>query len=169
MRNFLIIVMLSFKFTFICHAQIDAQALFKLPILTNSEMNAPTTTADEGTLIYNSDTKRVYQYDGTNWLKLVVETGIKEITADYTITANDNGYSINANSTTDINVTIPSGLDIGFKITVYQTGTGKITFIGSGTTIKNRLSRFKTAGLDAGVGVLCTGTDVYHITGDLRL
>ncbi len=46
-----------------CYAQIDTQALFKSPILTNSEINAPTTTSDEGTLIYSSDTKRVYQFD----------------------------------------------------------------------------------------------------------
>jgi len=152
------------------YSQIDANALFKLPILSNSEMNDPTTTADEGTLIYNSDTKRVYEYDGTNWLKLVVESGtIKEITADYTLVSGDDGFAINANSPTDINITIPSGLEIGYKVTVYQTGAGKVTFVGSGATVKNRLSRFRTAGIDAGVGILCTSTDTFHITGDLRL
>ncbi len=169
MRIFFLILIISFLSIFSTCAQIDAQALFKLPILTNAEMNAPTTTADEGSLIYNSDTQRVYEYDGTNWLKLVVEKGIKEITADYTLTANDDGFAITVNSATDINITIPSGLDIGFKTTIYQSGAGKATFIESGTTIKNRLSRFRTAGLDAGVGILCTNANTFHLTGDLRL
>lgn len=151
-------------------AQIDAEALFALPILSNTEMNAATTTPNEGSLIYNSDTNRVYEYDGTNWLKLVVEAvTIKEITGNYTLVEGDDGFAINANSGTDIDITVPTGLVTGFKVTVYQTGTGKVTFIESGTTIKNRLSRFRTAGIDAGVGLLSTSTNTFHLTGDLRL
>jgi len=65
-------------------------------------------------------------------------------------------------------LTIPSGLPIGFNISLYQIVSGEITIVGSGTTVKNRLLRFKTAGLDAGVGVICTAANIFYVTGDLK-
>ncbi len=37
-----------------------------------------------------------------------------------------------------------------------------------GVTVLNRLSRFKTAGKDAGAGLICTSTNNFHLTGDLK-
>ena len=93
---------------------------------------------------------------------------VKNVTANYTLLASDNGSVITVNSATDVNLTIPAGFDIGYNVSVYQIGDGKVTFVESGTTIKNRLSRFKTAGKDAGVGIIATATNIFHITGDLK-
>ena len=90
-------------------------------------------------------------------------------TTGYTLTAGDNGSVLTFDSATDVVLTVPSGLPIGFNVSVYQLGDGTVTFTASGTTLKNRLSRFTTAGKDAGAGVVATGTDSFHITGDLKL
>ena len=59
-------------------------------------------------------------------------------------------------------------MPVGYNVSIYQIGTGVVTIQGAaGVTVRHRLLRFKTAGQDAGVGVLSTGTDTYHITGDL--
>ncbi|MEX6625302.1 hypothetical protein [Tenacibaculum salmonis] len=88
-------------------------------------------------------------------------------TSDYTLTLSDNGNVLTFNSTTDITLTVPTGLPIGYNISIYQIGTGKVTIQG-GATILNRLSRFKTAGKDAGAGLIATGTNIFHLTGDLK-
>jgi len=108
-------------------------------------------------------------YDGSDWLKLVVEKEVvKSVSSSYTLTSDDDRKAIVMNSSSAVTLTIPSGFDVGYNVSVYQTGSGKITFQGSGTTLKNRLSRFKSAGKDAGVGILCTGTNIFHLTGDLK-
>lgn len=104
---------------------------------------------------------------GTDWVYPSLAT-IKALTASYTVVAADNGLIITINNAAATTLTLPSGLPIGFNISVYQIGAGNVTISGSGTTIKNRLSRFKTAGLDAGIGIVCTATNTFHVTGDLK-
>lgn len=124
---------------------------------------------NKGSIIYNTDVDRIYLYDGSKWLKLVVEKEIvKSISEDYTLSATDNGMALIVDSDSEVILTIPSGLELGYNISVYQTGVGKVKFQGSGTILKNRLSRFKTAGKDAGVGILCTSINTFHLTGDLK-
>ena len=103
------------------------------------------------------------------WKPLVFAAKVIEKTGNYTLTQGDNETIFTFNSSAAITLTIPSGLPVGYNVSVYQTGTGKVTIVGSGgTSIKNRLSRFRTAGKDAGVGIVSTSIDVYHLTGDLR-
>ncbi len=146
----------------------DANQLIQIHEVTNVEMNAITSPI-EGSIVYNTEEKRIYQYDGGNWLEIVVTTPtIKALTSSYTLTALDNGKVLTINSVGTTTLTIPSGLPIGFNISLYQIGNGKITIVGSGTTVKNRLQRFTTAGLDAGVGIVCTAVNVFYVTGDLK-
>ena len=93
---------------------------------------------------------------------------IKNITSNYTLLEAYNAHVITVNSATDVTLTLPAGLLEGFNVSVYQTGVGKVLFVGAGTTLKNRLNRFKTAGLDAGIGIIATATDIFHLTGDLK-
>ena len=103
---------------------------------------------------------------GTVWVdpKLV---SVVNKTTSYTLSAADNGKVFTFNSATAMTLTVPTGLTVGFNISIYQTGVGEVTITG-GATILNRLSRFKTAGKDAGVGLLITATNTAHLTGDLK-
>ena len=56
----------------------------------------------------------------------------KTISANYTLTAADNGYSILVlNAATAITITIPSGLPASMQVGFIQDGTGDVTFAGS--------------------------------------
>ena len=94
---------------------------------------------------------------------------VKVVTTNYTLLATDNGNVITVDSAGDVNLTIPDGLGIGFNVSVYQIGTGTVTLVSDGTNLRNRLNRFKTAGRNAGIGVLSTAMNIFHITGDLTL
>lgn len=89
-------------------------------------------------------------------------------TASYTVSASDHGSVITINNASATTLTMPSGLPIGFNFSIYQLGAGKITIAGASVvTIKNRLNRFRTGGLDAGVGLVITASNIAHLTGDL--
>lgn len=104
---------------------------------------------------------------GTNWIDPNTVTVVNK-TANYTLTIADNGKVFTFDSTIDITLTVPNGLPIGYNISIYQINTGEVTIQG-GATILNRLSRFKTAGKDAGAGLISTDTNIFHLTGDLKL
>ncbi|TMM56138.1 hypothetical protein FEE95_16045 [Maribacter algarum] len=151
-------------------AQIDPELLVNISSATSAEM-LNITTETEGSLVFNTDDKRIYEFDGINWLRLEVEGNalVENKTANYQITAIDAGKVFVFDSATDVSLTIPSGLSVGYNISVYQIGDGQVTIRGgSGVTIENRLSRFKTAGKNAGVGLICTASDTFHLTGDLK-
>ena len=151
-------------------AQIDAQSLMGLPVLTNDQMIDPTTTANAGTLIFNDTFKKVYEFNGAEWKQLLERPPTIHIkTGNYTATLLENNDVINFNSTTDVTLTLPEDLPLGYNISIYQLGNGKITIQGGGTAeVKNRLDKFQTSGEGAGVGVLQTAINVFHLTGDLR-
>ncbi|WP_108867290.1 hypothetical protein [Aquimarina aquimarini] len=168
MRKLLFLVL----FTSSIHAisQIDANALLVLPRATTADINSISTiTIQEGALIFDTDKKKVFEFNGTEWKELLTPPSVFPKTGNYTLTENDNGNILTFDSITDITLTIPNGLPIGYNISIYQIGNGKITISGAGgVTIKNRLLRFKTAGLDAGAGIVSTSTNVFHVTGDLK-
>lgn len=166
--NFIIYLLLLTSF--VTYSQIDGSLLLGLTNATSAEMNAVTNPSN-GSLIYNSDEQRVYQFNGSNWDELQIKKTptIATKTASYTLTVADNGNVLTFNSSTDITLVASAGLPIGFNVSLYQIGDGQITILGAaGVTLKNRLSRFKTAGKDAGVGLICTSADVFHLTGDLK-
>lgn len=75
---------------------------------------------------------------------------------------------IYVNSNSDVDITIPTGLTVGFNVSVYQYGTGTVTFVESGTSIHHRRERYKTAGQYAGVGVISYKSNEFNLTGDLK-
>ncbi len=148
--------------------------LMRLPVgSTTSINNLPMTSADEGQIIFDSTLKKVFEYNGTEWKQLLEDRltpVVVPLTASYTLVNGNNTNVLTFDSITDITLTIPLGLPIGYNISIYQIGDGQVTIVGdSGVQIKNRLSRFKTAGKDAGVGIISTATNIFHITGDLKL
>lgn len=159
---------------FLCYISISAQTegslLLGLTPLTTTEMNNVSAPID-GSLVYNTQEKWVYQYNGSYWEKLVSTQSptVTQITTNYTVQPQDNGSVLAINSTTDLNLTMPTGLPVSFNISIYQVGNGTVTVLGAGgVTLKNRLLRFKTAGKDSGAGIISTSTNTFHITGDLR-
>jgi len=142
--------------------------LVQIHALTTTEITALSAPVD-GTLAFDSTIKKLYVYANGTWKPLIFAAKVIEKTGNYTLTQGDNEAIFTFNSSSAITLTIPSGFPVGYNVSIYQIGIGKVTVVGSGgTSIKNRLSRFRTAGKDAGVGIVSTASDVYHLTGDLR-
>lgn len=143
--------------------------LVQIHALTTMERTALTAPIVDGTLAFDSTIKKLYVYANGEWQALVFTPKVYEKTGAYTLVQSDNGAILTFNSGSAVILTIPAGLPVGYNVSVYQIGTGKVTMASDGTTsIKNRLSRFRTAGKDAGVGIVSTANDIYHLTGDLR-
>ena len=147
---------------------ISTDELVQIHALTTTEKTALSTPIVDGTLAFDTTVKKLYVYADTEWKELVFTPKVFAKTGNYTLVQSDNGAILTFNSSSAVTLTIPSGFPIGYNVSVYQIGTSKVTIAGSGTTVLNRLNRFKTAGKDAGVGIVATGTDTYHLTGDLR-
>jgi hypothetical protein len=85
----------------------------------------------------------------------------------FTLAASDNGSVINMTSATAVTITIPTGLPDGFNCMIFQSGTGQITFAGSGLTPVNRNGYTKSIGQNALVTILHLGSNVVVISGEL--
>ncbi|MEC3908707.1 hypothetical protein VOI54_16890 [Tamlana sp. 2201CG12-4] len=146
----------------------ESDELMVIHKVTTSDMNA-IITPFQGSIVYNTDHDSMFIYDGGQWLRLVTKKElITSLTGDYTLELKDNGTVLAFDSPNPATLTVPLNLPIGFNVSLYQIGDGEITIEGdTGVTIKNRLSRFKTAGKDAGVGIISTALNTFHITGDL--
>lgn len=89
---------------------------------------------------------------------------VTPISANYSITAADNGKVIQSTSTTAIIVSIPTGLPTGFNCTVVQMGAGQITFSG---TYLNRTGFTKSASQYSVVSILHLGSNSIIVTGEM--
>jgi len=147
---------------------VTTDELVQIHQLTTAERNVLSTSIAEGTLAFDTTVKKLYVYADTTWKEVLFSPKVVAKMGNYTLVISDNSNVLTFNSTTPVTLTIPAGFPIGFNVSVYQIGTGKVTIVGSGTTVLNRLNRFRTAGKDAGVGIVSTATDTYHLTGDLR-
>jgi len=92
-------------------------------------------------------------------------------TADYTLTNAENGKVIFCNSSSRIDITIPSGLTSGFNCRVAQGGTGGVRFVASSTTINGYQSGSDAPngiiGQHGVVDVVPVGSDAYNISGEI--
>jgi hypothetical protein len=84
------------------------------------------------------------------------------------LVASDNGKIITLNNAGSITLTVPS-LFIGFNCMVVQLGVGKITLTASGSTVSNRSSFTKTAGINAIVTLIQLGASSFISAGDMEL
>jgi len=162
---------MHFIIVLFCAVLVNAQPfeddlVFRLNAGTQTEMNNIIPTL--GMMVYNSTDKKVYYYDGTQWVG-IDKARVVPKTGNYTLQASDDSAVLTFDSTTDVTLTIPAGLPVGFNVSVYQINTGKVIISGTaGVGVKNRLSRFKTAGKDAGIGIVSTAINIFHVTGDLK-
>ena len=70
----------------------------------------------------------------------VAFTDILSKTANHTLVDSDSGKVIFCNSSSRIDITVPSGLTSGFNCRVVQGGTGRVRFLTSGVTINGYTS-----------------------------
>lgn len=99
----------------------------------------------------------------------------KTITGNYTIVNGDNNYTIMINNGgTAVNITIPTSLLTKLNVGFFRQGTGEVTFVASGTTIRSPLGlRIKDQHgwaylehvADAGTGL---GTNIFQLAGLLK-
>ena len=84
----------------------------------------------------------------------------------YTLAASDLGKIVKFTSGSAINVTLPTGLGLGFTCTIIQYGAGQITFLHPSSTLYNRQSHDKTAGQYGVVSLISCVADVFVLAGD---
>ncbi|USQ03563.1 hypothetical protein [Aquirufa antheringensis] len=89
---------------------------------------------------------------------------VASISANYPLTASDNGKILQSTSTTAITITIPTGLPTGFNCTVVQMGAGQLTFSG---TYFNRGSFTKSASQYSIVSIIHLGSDKIIVSGEM--
>ena len=77
-----------------------------------------------------------------------------------------NGKIIVFTGDSNVALTVPTGLAIGFNCLIVQEGDGEITLTASGTNIYNRNSHTKTAGQYAVMSLFSYDTNKYISSGD---
>ncbi|QDP59160.1 MAG: putative concanavalin A-like lectin/glucanases superfamily protein [Prokaryotic dsDNA virus sp.] len=92
-------------------------------------------------------------------------------TASFTLANTENGKVVFCNSSSRIDVTIPSGLLSGFNCRFVQGGSGRVRIMASGSTINGYTSGANMPNAVIGqhgvVNLVPTGTDTYSIEGDV--
>jgi hypothetical protein len=94
--------------------------------------------------------------------------GVDEKTADYTLVVGDAGKLISVNSSSNLTVTVPSGVfSAGDIIYVTRTGTGTVTIAASGTTLTSPDSKLKLRVRYSSGAIICTASNTFRVVGDL--
>ena len=94
------------------------------------------------------------------------DASINDQTASYQLVAGDNGKVIVLNNGSALNLTVPSGLGVGFNCSVIQKGAGQVTFVASSTTINNRQYHTKIAGQYGVATLVAYVADTFVLAGD---
>jgi len=95
--------------------------------------------------------------------------GIRTLTGTtYTFLATDNGKVITMNNASGITATVPSGLPVGYSVTVIQLGAGQVGFTAaSGVTLNSYTSLRKIAGQHGSASVVSYSSNVFNLAGNL--
>lgn len=125
---------------------------------TIAQFNTAVTDADLATLA------------GTETLtnKNVRLAGVDEKTGNYTLVAGDASKLISVNSTSNLTVTVPSGVfSVGDIVYLTRTGTGTVTIAASGTTLTSPDSKLKLRVRYSSAAIICTASNTFRVVGDL--
>jgi hypothetical protein len=145
--------------------------------LTAANMFTPitgTSSAAAGLLIYNTATAGsapnnvvpgYYYWNGSAWVQIAGGLVIDATkSASFSLAATDNNKLFFISSASTVTVTVPT-LPIGFSCQLIQTGTGTITFAGSGTTL-NSASGLSTRATNSVIGLVMNSTTTGYVFGD---
>ena len=163
--------------------------------LTTTNAASPVTSPATGLLVYNTATTGTapnnvapgyYYWNGTAWVAILGNVTTSSISGNgttttltnfgaevntqsgtsYTLTATDNGKIISCTSGSAVTITVPA-LTTSFNCLIVQRGAGQVTLSPSGSTINNRYSFTKTAGLYAIMSLVSVASGVFISSGDM--
>lgn len=86
---------------------------------------------------------------------------------NYQLSSNDFNKTIVCNNSSEIILTVPYGLAVGFVCSIIQLGTGRITITGSDIKIVNRKNYNKTAGQYALASLISPIANTFILSGDV--
>jgi hypothetical protein len=149
---------------------------FQNPTARDAALTSPTNgivcfvrQTDGGSVI-----NQIQYYHNGEWRWSGDSADITLKTADYTITKDDAGKTINVSSEspTDITITVPANSTIPFingqKIEIFRSGTGNVEIEGAvGVTINSKNSNKKIAAQYSGCVLVKTDTNTWLLIGDL--
>ena len=95
-------------------------------------------------------------------------TALNTQTTSYSLQPSDNGRIIVVNSATAVNITVPSGLAVGFNCSIVQIGLGQVTMVASGTTL-NSASGLKISAQHGALSIIGYLSNVYNVSGNTAL
>lgn len=169
MKHILLITVILFGFAFAKAQPVPSDLLLQTAHGNTTTRADITGGLQEGLVFYDKGTDGLYVYTNGQWRRVYYAPLVKPQTANYTLVPGDDGDVITFDSATDVVLTVPAGLEAGFNVSIYQLGAGRVTIQGAaGVNVLNRLSRFVTAGPNAGAGIISTGNNNFQITGDLK-
>ncbi len=97
------------------------------------------------------------------------KASVQDKVASYTLSISDNGKLITFNANSNVILSIPTGLPIGFNVNILQKGTGKVDFQGNaGVTLNNRGGFHTSSGLFAAASLISYANNVFVLSGDLE-
>jgi len=149
---------------------------FQNPTARDAALTSPTNgvvcfvrQTDGGSVI-----NQIQYYHNGEWRWSGDSADITLKTANYTITKEDAGKTINVSSEspTDITITVPANSTVPFingqKVEIFRSGTGNVTIAGAvGVTINSKNSNKKIAAQHSGCVLLKTDTNTWLLIGDL--
>ena len=169
MRYFCFIALGILNLAFVKAQTVESDLLLQTAHGTTTSRGDINGPLEEGMFFFDANTKGAYVFTENQWRKVYYAPIVKPQTTNYTLTTLDDGNALTFNSNTDVTLTVPTGLETGFNISLYQIGTGRVTIVGAaGVSVLNRLSRFRTAGTNSGVGIICIAPNTFQVTGDLK-
>lgn len=94
--------------------------------------------------------------------------GVDQKTGSYTLVAGDANKLLNINSSSNLTVTVPSGIfSVGDVIYLTRSGSGTVTIAASGTTITSPDGALKLRVQYSSAAIICTASNTFRVVGDL--
>jgi len=95
--------------------------------------------------------------------------GVKALTGTtYTFLSADNGTVLTHSNASPSTLTIPTGLPVGYSVTVIQIGAGQVTFSpASGVTMNSYTNLTKIAGQHGSASLVSYQSNIYNLAGNL--
>jgi hypothetical protein len=92
------------------------------------------------------------------------EPASRSVAADFSFTETDQLGQVVSTASSAITATVPQGLPVGWKSTLIQNGTGKVTLAGTGITFRNPSAGLRTTARGAKVDLQVIGTNEVLVT-----
>lgn len=142
--------------------------------------NATTMILNTGTSNYTcaaGDRAMLLSEGGGNWVVSIIKkdgtsttsgasAGTVDVASSRSLASSDDGKTLNITATTDITLTVPTGLPAGFGCAIFQSTTGAAAFSASSTTIVPATSgNTKTGGAGKIASLIQTSTNTYSLSG----